>query len=57
MQRQKRQLKQILTDARTCVCWLDCYIKQEDRIYTKKIIKDIEMILINADIETLEEKY
>lgn len=57
MARQKRQLKQILTDARTCVCWLDCYIKQYDRPYIKKIIKDLECVLINADVETLEEKY
>ena len=58
METEKITLKQILYDTKFCASWLITYLKVDlDKEYVKKVIKDIEKILINCDIETLEEKY
>ena len=57
MQRKQRTLKQILNDSKTCVAWLGTYIEEKDKQFLRDIYKDIEIVLTNADVETLEEKY
>ena len=58
METKRRTLKQILNDTKFCASWLITYLKVDiDKDYVKKVIKDIEKVLINCDIETLEEKY